>query len=115
MAYSRACQQHALLVTRTAPPWKFELTLALALLAAGLLLVPLVVYWAGDMVAGEYAGEEGLWGLLLGLWRDAGRGRITAWTLFLAPYLVVQLVRLSRALLRRPSAVTDFTNSEKDQ
>lgn len=115
MAYSRACQQHARLVTRTTPPWKFELALALALLVVGLVLVPLTVFWAGTAVAGDYAGEGGLWGLLVSLWRDAGRGQIAAWTLLLTPYLVVQLLRLAGALLRQPRAVNHFTDSEKDQ
>ena len=115
MAYSPACQQRANPVMPTLPQWKFELILALALLAVGLLLVPLVLYWAGGAVAGEYAGERGVWDLLLHVWGDAGRGRISAWILFLTPYLAVQLLRLSIALLRRPAVVTDLTDIEIDQ
>ena len=115
MAYSPAGQQRTRPLTKTPAPWKFELVLALSLLAVGFLLVPLGVYWAGSLLAGDYAGEGGVWGLLLAIWGDAGRGQLSAWVLFLAPYLVVQLVRLSWVLLRRPQAVTNFTKNEKYQ
>ena len=76
---------------------------------------PLATLVAGSLLAGDYAGDGGVWGLLLAIWGDAGRGQLGAWILFLAPYLVVQLMRLSWALLRRSEAVTDITKNEKYQ
>ena len=115
MAYSPAGQQQTGLVTDTAAAWKFELILALVLLAIGGLVVPVAVYWVGGLLAGEYAGEGGIRQLFLSIWSDAGRGRLSAWVLFLAPYLAVQLIRLAWVLLRPPQAVTDVTNIENNQ
>ncbi len=95
--------------------WKFEIILALVLLGIGFLLGPPTVYWLGGLLAGDYAGERGLWGLVLTLWGDAARGRLAAWVVLLAPYLVIQLLRLALALARSPRDVTGLTNSEKYQ
>jgi hypothetical protein len=88
-----------------------EIILAVALLAVGLLLVPAAVYWVGSAVVGDYAGDGGAGALISKIWADAGRGRLTAWVLFLAPYLIVQLLRLSWAVMRSRRAVTELTNT----
>jgi hypothetical protein len=115
MAYSLVAQQHVSLVSNRASPLKYELVLAVTLLAVGLILVPAAIYWFGEAVVGDYAGEEGMWGLVRSIWADAGNGRPAAWGLLLAPYLVVQLVRLSVVCLRPPPAVTEVTNNETYQ
>ena len=115
MAYSLVAQQHVSPVSNRASPLKFELALTATLLAVGLVLMPAAIYWIGEAVVGDYAGEEGLWGLVRSIWADAGKGRPAAWGLFLAPYLVVQLVRLSLVCLRPPPAVTQVTNNETYQ
>lgn len=81
---------------------KFELVLAAALLCAGLLLLPMAVYWVGQFVVGEYESDGGVAGLLGALWTDLGQGSIPAWILVSSPYVVIQLFRLARKLLRRP-------------
>lgn len=79
---------------------KSEFVLAAALLAAGLLPLPLAVYWVGQFVVGPYEGG-GLVDLLDNLWTELARGSITAWILVLSPYVVIQCIRAARTLLRR--------------
>lgn len=81
---------------------KFELVLAAALLCAGLLVLPVAIFWVGQFVIGAYEGDGGLMGLFNGIWSQLGQGSLAAWTLVLSPYVVIQLVRLTRFLLRRP-------------
>jgi hypothetical protein len=88
---------------------KFELVLFAALLCTGVVLLPLAVYWVGQFVVGEYESDGGVGGLLGALWDDLGQGSIPAWILVASPYVVIQLFRLARALLRRP--VKDVTVS----
>jgi hypothetical protein len=78
---------------------KNELVLAAALLFAGLLLLPLAIYWVGQFVIGAYEGD-GAEGLLGGIWSELGQGNITAWILVLCPYVVIQTLRFARNLLR---------------
>lgn len=87
---------------------KFELVLALALISAGMLVLPLAIFWVGQFVVGEFEGG-GVVELLGGIWTELSRGSIAAWTLVLSPYFVVQLLRLARAAMRRP--VNDATVS----
>ena len=91
--------------------WKFELILAVSLLAVGLILVPAAVFWLGSALAGDYAGDGGAWGLIGKILADAMRGSLTAWSLVLTPYLVVQFLRLSRACFRPRKTVTGFTDT----
>lgn len=81
---------------------KFELVLAAALLCTGFLLLPVAIFWVGQFVIGAYEGDDGVMGLLNAIWYELGQGNPLAWTLVLSPYVVIQLIRLARALLRRP-------------
>ena len=81
---------------------KRELLLALWLVGFGLLALPPSVYWVGQQVVGEYTGENGVWGLTLDLWSGVVSANPTALLLVLSPYLIIQTLRLSRRLRRRP-------------
>lgn len=65
----------------------------IALLLAGLLLLPLAVFLVGDFVFGDYEGDGygQFFESLLGRLADGER---FAWFLVLSPYLVVQLSRM---------------------
>jgi len=85
----------------TASTLKFELILAMTLLAFGMLALPMAVYWVGQVVIGGYESEGGMGGLLGAIWDDLGRGSLAAWILVLSPYVVIQLFRIAFKLLRR--------------
>ena len=92
-----------------------ELLLAAAFLGCGLLPLPVLVYWVGIRVVGEYSPEGGLWDLIWHVWTDLAAGRLLAWMLVASPYLLVQLLRLGRALWRRTPGVSDVTVSDTNQ
>lgn len=83
-----------------------ELALFLILLLLGLVLLPLGVFFVGDLVFGDYgpAGFSGFFNTLSGKIRD---GDWVAWFLVLSPYLAWQTVRLTaffwRQLGRKPA------------
>jgi hypothetical protein len=93
-------------------PWKFELVLLISLLAVGLLVIPVLIYFTAAPVAGDYPGE-GLWGLIKHIWGDLGRGRPFAWLMVLCPYLFLQLLRLSVVSWRSSQGVNQVTDSEQ--
>ena len=70
------------------------------LLAIGLVLVPLAVFWTGTAVFGAYA-EGGLGDFLSRLASDLTSGSRALWFLVFAPYLVWQCLRLSLWGVRR--------------
>lgn len=80
---------------------KFELVLAMTLLAVGMLVLPVGVYWVGQLVIGGYESDAGVAGLIGAIWDDLGRGSPAAWILVLSPYVVIQLFRIAFKLLRR--------------
>lgn len=77
-----------------------EIAIAAALFAAGLVLLPLAIYWVGRQVAGEYAGGGGPLGLADQVWSDFLQLEPSAWLLVLSPYVFVQLARLIRRTWR---------------
>lgn len=79
---------------------KLEAAIALALLSFGVLVLPLAVYLVGVQVVGPYSEGEGMLDLATDVWTALGRREIAAWILVLAPYLVVQLARLTRLIWR---------------
>ena len=71
-----------------------ELALALMLIFAGMVLLPLSIYLTGQSVFGEYggAGFTDFFGRLSGELRE---GRSVVWFLVLSPYLIVMLLRFT--------------------
>lgn len=71
-----------------------ELALALMLVFAGMVLLPLSIYLTGRSVFGEYggAGFSDFFGRLGGELRE---GRPVVWFLVLSPYLILMLLRLT--------------------
>jgi hypothetical protein len=82
---------------------KKELTIAAVLLGFGLIAVPFAIYWVGQQLIGEYTPDGGLLDLAESIWWDLLQLRVSAWTLVLSPYLIVQLGRLTRFAWRRPA------------
>jgi hypothetical protein len=78
---------------------KREIAIAAALFAAGLLLLPPVIYWVGRQIAGDYAGGGPL-ALADQIWAGLMQPELAAWLLVLSPYVLLQLVRLIGRLWR---------------
>ena len=72
-----------------------ELAIFLGLLFAGLVLVPIAIYWIGPRVLGDFGGYgfADFFGSLSARLRG---GEAAAWFLVLSPYLVIQVLRLTR-------------------
>ncbi len=77
-----------------------EAILAGLMLAFGLFILPVAIYFVGQQIIGEYEGG-GVVGLVLELWSALVRADTVAWILVLSPYLVVQLLRLTWKIWRR--------------
>ena len=71
-----------------------ERALALTLVFAGMVLLPLSIYLTGQSVFGEYggAGFSDFFGRLRGELRE---GRPVVWFLVLSPYLILMLLRFT--------------------
>ena len=71
-----------------------EVLLFVSLFFFGLVLLPIAIYFVGDMIFGEFGGNGigSFYGDIVG--RLTG-GEASAWFLVLSPYLVWQLLRLS--------------------
>jgi hypothetical protein len=80
---------------------KKELVIAAVLIGFGVLVLPVAIYWVGQQLIGEYAPNAGLLALAESIWWDLLQLRLPAWTLVLAPYLVVQLARFTRFAWRQ--------------
>lgn len=76
-----------------------EAILAGLLLAFGLFVLPVAIYFVGQQVIGEYEGS-GAVGLVVELWAALVRADAVAWALVLSPYFVVQLLRLTWKMWR---------------
>ncbi len=72
----------------------------MALLAFGLVALPVAVYWVGQLVIGEYESDGGVGGLIGAIWDGLGNGSWPAWMLVLSPYVVIQLFRAAIAVAR---------------
>jgi len=63
-------------------------------------VLPLAIYWVGHELIGNYSTDAsaGAFALAERIWADVLRFRLPAWVLVLAPYALVQLLRLTRRL-----------------
>lgn len=96
MAVSEAAQAGTTMSDRI----RNEAILAGLLLAFGLFILPVAIYFVGQQIIGEYEGN-GAVGLVLALWSALVRADGVAWILVLSPYLVIQLLRLTWKIWRR--------------
>lgn len=71
-----------------------ELALALSLVFAGLVLLPLAIYVTGQSVFGEYGGA-GFSDFFRRLSGEVREGRPVVWFLVLSPYLILMVFRLT--------------------
>jgi hypothetical protein len=79
-----------------------EITIAAMLFALGFFVLPLAIYWVGRELIGNYSTDAsaGAFTLAESIWADLLHFRLAAWVLVLAPYGLVQLLRLTRRLWR---------------
>ncbi|HJP05677.1 MAG: hypothetical protein QF789_09580 [Gammaproteobacteria bacterium] len=72
------------------------------------LMVPVVVFLGGWLLAGPYEGNAGLFGLMFLIYGDALSADLSAWVLLMSPLLLVLIWRctlwLSHDIKRRQSA-----------
>ncbi|MBJ89823.1 MAG: hypothetical protein CMO98_08185 [Woeseia sp.] len=78
---------------------KKEITLFLISVLVGITVLPIAIYLVGDLVFGEY-GEGGYSGFFIDILTDLLTGTGTIWFLTLSPYIVLQILRLTRHILR---------------
>ncbi len=102
-------------MTRAKSRLRKELLVAVALLSFGLTALPVVVYWVGMRVVGEYYPESGLSDFVWHIWSDLAAGSVLAWILIVSPYLIIQLLRLALILWRRRPDVSSVTVSDVNQ
>jgi hypothetical protein len=72
-----------------------EVALLVGLVFAGLVLVPIAIYWIGPQLLGEFGGF-GFADFFRSLGARIRSGEAAAWFLVLSPYLAVQVLRLTR-------------------
>lgn len=79
-----------------------ELILAGILIAVGMFLLPLAIYYTGQTLLGPYSDEGHGIGRLYGdIFGDLADGFLPAWLLVLSPWLGVQILRLTLIPLRK--------------
>jgi len=79
-----------------------EIIIAAVSFALGFFILPLAIYWVGRELIGSYSPDASAGALALAesIWADLLRLRLAAWVLVLAPYGLVQLLRVTRRLWR---------------
>lgn len=77
-----------------------ELALFLILFFTGLVILPILIYFVGSSLFGEYSGSgfSGFYQMLHGELREGER---VVWFLMLSPYITWQLMRLTAYGFRR--------------
>lgn len=70
-----------------------------------LLLVPVVIYFAGGVIVGPYEGENGLIGMMGKIYVDALTLKLSAWVLLLAPLLLALIWKFCFRLRRNTKAL----------
>lgn len=85
--------------TTGASPMRRELIIALAALLTGLLLMPVLVWIAGQLTLGDYA-HGGLVALWADYFRGIARGDLAFWMMLLGPYGFLLLGRLALRVAR---------------
>ena len=90
-------------ITADTLPWRREAVISLALILAGLILVPVAIWFVGKNVFGGYDGD-GFGGFYAELIARLGSGSAVAWFLVLSPLIGVIVIRLTIAAFRAVSS-----------
>jgi hypothetical protein len=90
--------------------WRRELTIAAVAFAVGFFVLPLAIYWLGQRMLGSYGTGAGVLDLADRIWGDLLQLAPAAWLLVLSPYLLLQLARLLRRVMRARNPVKPVTN-----
>lgn len=80
-----------------------ETALFLGLVLAGLVLLPIAIYWIGPHVLGDYGGH-GFADFFGSLGARIRGGEPAAWLLVFSPYLCVQVLRMTWSASRSSDA-----------
>jgi hypothetical protein len=75
--------------------WLRELVLTVALLLAGLLLMPLLIFFAGSSTLGRYEGAS-IGRLFQNIYGTLQSGSVASWVVLLGPYGLFLLFRALR-------------------
>ena len=73
---------------------RFEVWLALGLVAFGLIALPALIYFTGTLLLGAYGGGKHVGSFYGDFFSDLAGGSARAWALALGPLVLVQLTRL---------------------
>jgi len=91
--------------------WKKELILLLAALGVGAFLGPMIVFLVGQATFGPYDDGAGLATFYARFWLELGKTDPIPWLMLLAPYLLLQWLRLLRIPFRRRPSASETTLS----
>jgi hypothetical protein len=91
---------------------RFELIFGSLLLAAGLFVMPALVYWVGTALLGPYGEGAGAGTFYGDFFGDLASGSGRAWTLALGPLVLISMLRL--IFLRRPAPDEADQSAEPD-
>jgi hypothetical protein len=83
------------------PRARREIILLLVLIACGLFVMPLLIWFVGNFVLGPYAGG-GPFALLADFMVGLKNGSLLYWSVVAGPYLFVLILRGLWSLFRRP-------------
>ncbi len=78
---------------------KKEITLLLISVLVGIIVLPIAIYLVGNLVFGEY-GNDGYSRFFIDILAALSKGTGAIWFLILSPYIVLQILRLTRHTLR---------------
>jgi len=84
-----------------------ELVMLAVALAAGFLLGPILVFLVGQAVFGPYGDGAGMTTFFTDFRHGLAAGQVVPWLMLLAPYLLLQWLRLLALPLRRTARHDD--------
>jgi hypothetical protein len=83
---------------------RFELIFASAWIGFGLLALPALIYWVGELLLGPYGEDAGLGTFYLDYFAALAEPSGRAWALLLGPLATISLLRLIFRNRAKPSA-----------
>ena len=94
--------------------WKKELIILLAALGVGAFPGPMIVFLVGQASLGPYDDGAGMATFYANFWLELAKVDPVPWLMLLAPYLLLQWLRLLRISFRYLSS-RPFTRQDADQ